>query len=179
MLSPQLSVLTSCLCRPSSSSEADRAGERRPRGRRKKTPTGSTTAQLGKAALALVLWMASSSALIFVNRQASQCCVCPSTRLSRAQALLLQVMVTEGFRYPLMLTGLNQVASTAAGWLVSLTGVMPIGKRPDATFLVTKLLPVVLCTAGALFFGNFAYLSLSVAFIQLLKVGCRELHTLL
>ena len=50
---------------------------------------------------------------------------------------------------------------------------MSIGKRPDASFLLTKLLPVVLCTAGALFFGNFAYLSLSVAFIQILKAGAR------
>ena len=57
-----------------------------------------------------------------------------------------------------------------AGWLVSLTGFMPVGKRPDAAFLLTKLLPVVLCTSGSLFFGNYAYLSLSVAFIQILKV---------
>ena len=43
----------------------------------------------------------------------------------------------------------------------------------------TRLLPVVICQAGSMFFGNFAYLSLSVAFIQILKVRPNSCRTLL
>ena len=116
----------------------------------------------------------------------------------------------DGFRYPLMLTGLGQLVSAiageqasyaammfcdslragacpsccrasqivkysvAAGWLASFSGYpsLRIGPRPDLAFTVTRLLPVVMCQAGSMFFGNFAYLSLSVSFIQILKVSC-------
>lgn len=36
--------------------------------------------------------------------------------------------------------------------------------------MAMRLLPIAACTAGTLYFGNIAYLSLSVAFIQILKV---------
>ena len=38
-------------------------------------------------------------------------------------------------------------------------------------FFATRLLPIVLCAGGALYFGNVAYMSLSMAFIQILKVS--------
>ncbi len=57
-----------------------------------------------------------------------------------------------------------------AAVLVARTGLIRLGPAPTPRFMATKLLPVVLCSAGALYFGNVAYLSLSVAFIQILKV---------
>lgn len=60
-----------------------------------------------------------------------------------------------------------------AAWLFSRTGIMTLGPAPSLRFMVTRLLPIVLSGAGALYFGNVAYLSLSVAFIQILKVGGR------
>ena len=53
-------------------------------------------------------------------------------------------------------------------------GWMKLGPRPSLPVFATRLLPVVAFTAGSLYFGNVAYLSLSVAFIQILKVRrCR------
>ena len=61
-----------------------------------------------------------------------------------------------------------------AGWLVAQLGWMKLGPRPSLRVFATRLLPVVAFTAGSLYFGNVAYLSLSVAFIQILKVrSCR------
>ena len=48
---------------------------------------------------------------------------------------------------------------------------MKLGPAPGVHFFATRLLPIVLCAGSALYFGNVAYLSLSVAFIQILKVG--------
>ena len=47
---------------------------------------------------------------------------------------------------------------------------MKLGPAPSLRFMLMRLLPIVLSGAGALYFGNVAYLSLSVAFIQILKV---------
>jgi len=60
-------------------------------------------------------------------------------------------------------------AATRAGWLVAQLGWMKLGPRPSPRVFATRLLPVVAFTAGSLYFGNVAYLSLSVAFIQILK----------
>jgi hypothetical protein len=48
---------------------------------------------------------------------------------------------------------------------------MTLGPAPSLHFMLTRLLPVVLSGAGALYFGNVAYLSLTVAYIQILKVS--------
>jgi len=60
-----------------------------------------------------------------------------------------------------------------AGWLVAQLGWMKLGPRPSPRVFATRLLPVVAFTAGSLYFGNVAYLSLSVAFIQILKARPR------
>ena len=52
-------------------------------------------------------------------------------------------------------------------------GWMKLGPRPSPRVFATRLLPVVAFTAGSLYFGNVAYLSLSVAFIQILKARAR------
>ena len=58
-----------------------------------------------------------------------------------------------------------------AAWLYCQTGMMQLGPAPSVHFFATRLLPIVLCAGGALYFGNVAYMSLSVAFIQILKVS--------
>ncbi len=40
---------------------------------------------------------------------------------------------------------------------------MPLRQAPAASFYLTKLLPLVFCSAGSLFFGNVCYLYLSVS----------------
>lgn len=47
---------------------------------------------------------------------------------------------------------------------------MPLRRPPSPAFMATRLLPVAACAAGTLYFGNLPYLTLSVAFIQILKV---------
>ena len=51
---------------------------------------------------------------------------------------------------------------TYAGLLVAQSGLVRLGEPPSVAFFVTRLLPVVACSAGTLFFGNIAYLHLSV-----------------
>ena len=58
-----------------------------------------------------------------------------------------------------------------AAWLYCQTGMMKLGPAPSIRFFAMRLLPIVLCAGGALYFGNVAYMSLSVAFIQILKVS--------
>ena len=48
---------------------------------------------------------------------------------------------------------------------------MPCRKPPPRVFFLHSLLPVVLCSAGSMTFGNYAYLHLSVAFISILKAS--------
>lgn len=48
-------------------------------------------------------------------------------------------------------------------------GLMPLRPMPIFSFLLKKLSPVVLCCAASMYFGNAAYMHLSVAFIQILK----------
>lgn len=46
---------------------------------------------------------------------------------------------------------------------------MPLGKPPSPGVFLLRVLPSVVSFAGTLYLGNFAYLSLSMAFIQMLK----------
>jgi hypothetical protein len=100
-------------------------------------------------ALALLVWTASSSYIIILNKR---------------------LMVDDGFKFPLMLTAIGQGTSWLGGLVLAKLGVMPCRGSPKASFFVQRLLPVVLCSAGSMALGNFAYLSLSMAFIQVLKV---------
>ena len=61
--------------------------------------------------------------------------------------------------------------SALAAWLYCRMGFMKLGPAPSTHFFAARLMPIVLCAGGALYFGNVAYLSLSVAFIQILKVS--------
>lgn len=56
-----------------------------------------------------------------------------------------------------------QKALPRPGVLAAWLGVMPLRQAPSANFYITRLLPLVLCSAGSLFFGNVCYLYLSVS----------------
>lgn len=57
----------------------------------------------------------------------------------------------------------------SAGVLLSKMGVLPLGKAPMPGVFLLRVLPSVVSFAGTLYLGNYAYLSLSMAFIQMLK----------
>ena len=56
-----------------------------------------------------------------------------------------------------------------AGVLLSKAGLLPLGPIPRPSVFLLRVMPGVLSFAGTLYLGNFAYLSLSMAFIQMLK----------
>lgn len=100
---------------------------------------------------ALGAWALASSALIFMNKR---------------------LLVDARLPFPLALTGAGQLVSAACALLASVVGAAPpLGKRPALASLAARLAPAVLCSAGTLYLGNAAYLSLSVAFIQILKAA--------
>lgn len=105
----------------------------------------------GLAALVtLLLWGCVSSALIIINKR---------------------IMVDMAFAFPLILTGLNQATAAIAALAAVKLRLVPMGEPPALGFALTHLLPLGVCAAGTLFFGNVAYLSLSVSFIQILKIS--------
>lgn len=46
---------------------------------------------------------------------------------------------------------------------------MPLRPPPSKTSDYFRLLPIIFCTAATMFWGNAAYMHLSVSFIQILK----------
>jgi hypothetical protein len=57
-----------------------------------------------------------------------------------------------------------------AGFVLIKLGLVKARGAPSLKTYLTRLVPIVLCSAGSLGFGNAAYLSLSVSFVQILKV---------
>jgi hypothetical protein len=98
--------------------------------------------------MATLAWMIASTLLIFINKS---------------------VMVDKGFPFPLALTALGQVASWGTGRALGAAGLVAVKPRPPTGTFFTRLLPVAFCTAATLCLGNYAYLYLSVAFINMLK----------
>ena len=121
--------------------------------------TASSAGKLREAAAALsaiyalLAWSAASAALVFMNKR---------------------LLVDAGFKYPFALTGAGQLVSAAAAVAASRSGLwrgMPIGPLPRPFGAALAALgPSVLCSAATLYFGNAAYLTLSLTFIQMLKV---------
>lgn len=101
------------------------------------------------SAAALLGWTLSSSGLILLNKE---------------------LMVTDGFKYPMALTAAGQFTSYLGGLALAKMGFMTCRPWPNAAFFLKRLLPIVILSAISLVSGNMAYLSLSVAFIQVLKV---------
>ncbi|WIA13658.1 hypothetical protein OEZ85_007220 [Tetradesmus obliquus] len=68
-----------------------------------------------------------------------------------------------------MVTGMGQVFSVATGLLLAALGVMPLRKPPTKASDWARLTPIIACTVLTMFWGNAAYMHLSMSFIQILK----------
>jgi hypothetical protein len=101
-------------------------------------------------AIKLLLWALFSSGTIFLNKR---------------------LYTIGGFPYPLASTALGQLASALGGYLLIVFGVFPRKCPPNPSQAVYKLAPAALATSGTLFAGNYAYLTLSIAFMQV-RVAC-------
>eukprot|EP00884_Botryococcus_braunii_P023437 jgi/Botrbrau1/9778/Bobra.85_1s0022.2 len=99
--------------------------------------------------MACLSWMAVSSALIILNKH---------------------LMSTDGFHFPMALSGLGMAFSAVASFIVCRVLKLVEAKRTITwRFYGTRILPVGLFMALTLHFGNVVYLYLTVAFIQMLK----------
>uniref|UniRef100_A0A061SM30 Drug metabolite transporter superfamily n=1 Tax=Tetraselmis sp. GSL018 TaxID=582737 RepID=A0A061SM30_9CHLO len=97
-------------------------------------------------------WMAVSSALILVNK------------------FLLKDF---GFHFPMALSGLGMICSSLASYFTCQVLCLVEAKRQvSARMWLTQIVPVGLFMALSLQLGNYAYLELTVAFIQMLKALC-------
>lgn len=100
------------------------------------------------AIIASLAWMGVSSGLILLNKD----------------------LLSHGFPYPMALSGLGMLFSGIASTITCRYLKLVEAKRSVTPyFYATKILPVGLCMALTLMFGNLVYLYLSVAFIQILK----------
>ena len=101
--------------------------------------------------MASVAWMSVSSALILLNKD----------------------LLSHGFPFPMALSGLGMAFSGTASYLACrVFKLVDAKKTVTPRFYVLRILPVGLFMALTLHFGNLVYLYLTVAFIQMLKVGC-------
>ena len=99
---------------------------------------------------AILAWMLASGKLIFINKS---------------------ILVDKGFAFPFCLTAIDQGGSTLLAWLAGKTDLVSMrSTSPLAPHRrLRDIIPVVMAFAASLFFGNFAYLGLSVAYINILK----------
>lgn len=80
-----------------------------------------------------------------------------------------EVLVDDGFRFPFSLTCMGQFSSALSAVPFALSGVVSIKPLPSRREVLDKILPTAIFSAVTMFTGNYAYLYLSVAFIQILK----------
>lgn len=100
------------------------------------------------AVISSALWMVVSSGLILLNKS----------------------LLTLGFTYPMALSGLGMFFSSIGGYLCCKVFKVVEAKRVVTPyFYATRILPVGLCMALTLYFGNLVYLYLGVSLIQMLK----------
>lgn len=100
------------------------------------------------ATLASLLWMGFSSGLIMLNKH----------------------LLSNGFPYPMALSGMGMAFSGLASYLACHQFALVTPKHMvTKKFFFTKLFPIGLCMALTLNFGNLVYLHLTVSFIQILK----------
>lgn len=109
--------------------------------------TAKTFSAVALATLSTISWMFFSSALIILNKDVYQL----------------------GFQRPFFVTGMGQLFSLLGGLALVYSGCLPLRKLPNMRFVLLKLLPIAASSTTSMFFGNYAYLYLSVAFIQILK----------
>jgi hypothetical protein len=103
-----------------------------------------------QAVLMLLAWSAVSSFLIFYNKH-------------------IMVSRTPAFPFPLLLPALSQLGCAALAWAAGAAGVAPVRPMPPPRVVLSRLLPLAACFVMCLSLGNYAYLGLSVAFLNILK----------
>eukprot|EP00798_Chlamydomonas_sp_ICE-L_P028170 gene28170-31270_t len=107
----------------------------------------ATASRVFAGALSTGLWMMFSSSIIILNRN----------------------LYKMGFPYPFFVTAWGMVFSALGALVLVGAGMMPLRRPPSMKFCIYNLLPIIFSSAASLFFGNVAYLYLSVTFIQILK----------
>lgn len=96
-------------------------------------------------------WMIVSSTLILLNKD---------------------LMVVDGFKYPMTLSGMGMGFSAVASFMACrLFRIVPMkaGTTVTANYYVQRIVPVGFFMAVTLHFGNLVYMHLTVSFIQMLK----------
>eukprot|EP00892_Ulva_mutabilis_P008677 jgi/Ulvmu1/6181/UM028_0037.1 len=110
------------------------------------------TSQVLLIALTCCAYLASSSWLIMMNRF---------------------LMRTDGFAFPLTLSGLGMLFTwVATSILVRIRGIVPKQQAISRASFWTRIAPLGLCSAGTLSLGNMAYQYLDVAILEMLKSCC-------
>jgi hypothetical protein len=100
------------------------------------------------AVLKLFLWALFSSATIFMNKR----------------------LYSSGFPFPLASTAIGQAATALGGVVLVAGNVFPLRPVPAPSQSLRTLVPAIFATAGTLFAGNYAYLRLSLSFMQVRPV---------
>ena len=106
--------------------------------------------------LKLLLWSVFSSGTIFLNKR---------------------LYTSGGFPYPLASTAMGQLTTALGGCMLVTLGIFPKKPLPNISQAYYQLVPAVLATSGTLFAGNYAYLTLSIAFMQVLLLLCSPCDT--
>ena len=87
------------------------------------------------------------------------------------------ILYTKGFKYPIILTSGHMIFSTIMTQLMSATSLL---RKSDVKMTpriyCQAILPIGAAFSGSIICSNFAYLYLSVAFLQMLKVCVIRCH---
>ena len=113
--------------------------------------SSSDAALLLKRALSCLFFLCAGPVVIFCNKE---------------------IMVEAKFHYPLAVSSLGLITSSLVCFTLARLGVvdLPHKKMVDRQFLMQKIVPLSLTSAGTIYFGNLAYLYLSVSFVQICNV---------
>ena len=81
------------------------------------------------------------------------------------------ILKSVGFDYSMAVSSLGLVSSSVTAYALSAAGVVHVGQKEKITteFYMKTIMPIGLTTAATIYFGNLAYLYLSVAFVQICK----------
>jgi len=102
-----------------------------------------------RAIASCLAWSVASSGIIFLNKH---------------------IMANEGFRFPMALSCLGMATSSICSYVaIVIFGVIPRTVDITMDFWFKRALPIGMCGALTLYFGNLAYLYISVPYIQMLK----------
>lgn len=100
------------------------------------------------AIIAIVGWAFTSSWLIFLNRD---------------------IMRDKGFPFPLMLPAVSQLGCSLLAWLAGGLGFVSVRRPLPVREYLNRLFPLAFAVVMSMFLGNYAYLGLSLAFLNMLK----------